>query len=95
MGGKCIFFPQLVKIMHIFSPIDLKYTKLQKKRLTFFACSAHYLIIINFCWGKNINQEGGEGKNMNSESTQRKFKLVKRRELSPPVDPVAMNSFTP
>ena len=31
VGEKCIFFPQLVKIIHIFSPIDLKYTKLQKK----------------------------------------------------------------
>ena len=25
------FFPQLVESMHIFSPIDLKFTKLQKK----------------------------------------------------------------
>ena len=26
-GRKCIFFPQLVKSMHIFPPIDLKFTK--------------------------------------------------------------------
>ena len=30
-GEKCIFIPQLVKSMHTFSPIDLKYTNLQKK----------------------------------------------------------------
>jgi hypothetical protein len=29
-GDKCNFFPHLVKSMHIFPPIDLKYTKLQK-----------------------------------------------------------------
>ena len=35
-GGNCIFFPQLVISMHIFTPIDLQFTNLQKKRLTFF-----------------------------------------------------------
>ena len=30
-GGKCIFFPHLVKSMYIFSPIDLKFSKWQKK----------------------------------------------------------------
>ena len=48
--------------MHIFSPIDLKFTKLKKKKKIF--CSAHPLNIINFIWGKNINQEGG-GQKMN------------------------------
>ena len=28
-----------------------------KKGWKFFACGAHPLIMINFCWGKNINQE--------------------------------------
>ena len=62
-GGKCIFFPQMVKSMHIFwifSPIDLKYTKLLKKRLNII----HPLIIIIFSWGKNINQEGGGAKTL-------------------------------
>jgi len=26
-----------------------------------FACGVHPLVIINFGWGKNINQEGGGG----------------------------------
>ena len=30
-GWKCIFFPQLVKSINIFSPIDLKYKKIAKK----------------------------------------------------------------
>ena len=51
--------------MHIFSPIHLKYTKLQKKGRQFFDCGAHPLIVINLGWGKNINQEGGGDKNMN------------------------------
>ena len=55
--------------MHIFSPIgkqysyfsliDLKFRKLQKKRLNIF----RLLNIVNFIWGKNINQKGG-GKKM-------------------------------
>ena len=53
-GGKCIFFPKLVKSMHIFPPIDLKYTKLQKKGWQLF-------VWIKLSWGKNINQEGGGG----------------------------------
>ena len=61
-GGKCIYFPQLVKSMHIFSPIDLKFTKLQKKGLKIFACGAHPPIVINFLWGKNMIQERGEAK---------------------------------
>ena len=44
----------MVSSMHIFSPIDLKCTKLPKKRL-------QPIIITNFFWGKNINQEVGEG----------------------------------
>ena len=45
--------------MHIFSPIDLKYTKLQKKSDN---CSpAAPLVIKNFSWIKNINQERGGG----------------------------------
>ena len=35
-GEKCIFFPQLVKSIHIFSPIDLKYTKLKQKKADIF-----------------------------------------------------------
>ena len=54
MGGKCIFFPQLVKIIYIFSTIDLQN---YKKGLQFFVCGAHDLIVINFLWGKNMNQE--------------------------------------
>ena len=52
-GGKGIIFPLLVKSMHIFSSIDLKFTRLPKKRLK----------IINFIRGKNINNEGGGAKN--------------------------------
>ena len=47
--------------MYIFSPIDLKYTKLQKKKINIFRLQRappHF----NKFWGKNINQEGGEGK---------------------------------
>ena len=51
-------FPQLVKSMHIFPPFDLKYTKLHRLNI-FRLRRAHPLIIIHFCWGKNINQEGG------------------------------------
>ena len=52
-GGKCIFFPLLVKRMHIFSPIDLKNTKLQQKKgCKYFACGAQLLIIVNFSWEK-------------------------------------------
>ena len=54
--------------MHIFSPIDLKYTKFQK-RLTIFAYGAQPLIIRNFIWGNKINQAGGGGvaKNLNTK----------------------------
>ena len=54
-------FPQLVKSMHIFFPIDLKYTKLPKKRLDIFrlwCAPPHYN---TFLWGKNINQKEGGG----------------------------------
>ena len=34
------FFYQLVKSMHIFSPIDLKYTKLQKQKAEHFSTAA-------------------------------------------------------
>ena len=47
--------------MHIFSTIDFKLTKLQKKAKKNFTCGAHYLNIKNFIWGKNINQERGGG----------------------------------
>ena len=50
--------------MHIFSPTDLKCTKLPEKCLQFFACGAHHLIIRNSIWGQNILQEG-RGGNMN------------------------------
>ena len=63
-GEKYIFFPQSVKSIHIFYPIDSTFTKLQQKRLKILACGAQLLIIIHFIWGKNINQEGGGGKNM-------------------------------
>ena len=59
-GGKCIIFPQLVKSMYIFSPIDLKFSKWQKKAEHFYT---H--LILNLIWGKNINQKRGGGKNMN------------------------------
>ena len=36
-GGEMHIYPQLVKSMHIFPPIDLKYTKLQKKGLQFLS----------------------------------------------------------
>ena len=64
-GGKMHIFPRLVKSMYIVSPIDLKFAKLQKKGLKFFTYGAHHLNIINFQRGKNMNQEGGGGKNMN------------------------------
>ena len=54
-GVKCIFFPQLIKSMHIFSPIDL-FTKLQKKGLQIFACGAHDLIVINILGGGGGNE---------------------------------------
>ena len=57
-GGKCILFPQLVKSMHNFSPIDLKYSKWQDKAAN-FSPAAHPLLILNFIWGININQYGG------------------------------------
>ena len=60
---KMHIFPPIGNSMHIFSPIDLKCTKLpQKKAENLFACGAHHLIIRNCIWGKNINQEGGGAK---------------------------------
>ena len=50
-------FSSVVEKYAYFSPIDLKYTKLQKKKRKFFLCGAHPLIVIDFSWG-NINQEG-------------------------------------
>ena len=47
--------------MHIFPPIDLNVQKYPKKGWKFFACGSHHLIIRNFIWGININQEGGGG----------------------------------
>ena len=58
-GGNAYFFPKWVESMHIFRPIDLKYTKLQKIG---FVCGAHTFFIINFSWGKNIKQGGGGAK---------------------------------
>ena len=57
-GGEMLFFRQMIKSMHIFSPIYLKL----KKDWKYSACGAHPLLITNFIWGKNINQEGGRGK---------------------------------
>ena len=45
------------KSMHIFSPIDFKFTKLHKKK----ARGANPINISNFIRGKNKNQEGGGG----------------------------------
>ena len=65
-GGKCIFFPQLVKIMHIFPHLTfillyIWFWHLQncKKKYgwTFFVCGAHPLIIINLIWGQ-ISRRG-------------------------------------
>ena len=58
--GKCIFFSQLVKSIHIFYSIDFKVYK-----ITFFRLRRAPLILITFSCGKNINQERGGGKNMN------------------------------
>ena len=65
-GGKCIFFPHLVKSMNIFYPINLNIHN-RKKGWKCSTCDTHPLIIINFTGGKNknINQEGGGGKKMN------------------------------
>ena len=49
--------------MHTFSPIDLKFTKLQKK-LNIFTCGAHPLNIIYLIWGKKYKSgRGGGAKN--------------------------------
>ena len=58
-------FPPIGKKYANFSPIDLIFTT--KKSLKFFACGTHHYIIINFFWGKNMNQERGGGQNMNSK----------------------------
>ena len=57
--------------MHIFSPIGkknayffpnwLKIYKIAQKMLKFFRLRRAPLILFNFIWGKNINQEGGRG----------------------------------
>ena len=47
-GGNMQNFPQFVKKMHIFPPIDKKFTKLHKKILNIFTCGAHPVIILNF-----------------------------------------------
>ena len=47
--------------MHIFSPIDFKYTKLQQKSMKIFPCGAHPLFIKNFSRGKKTLKKGGEG----------------------------------
>ena len=55
-----IFTPIGKKYAYL-SPIDLKYTKLQKKRLNIFLlrrATPHYN---KFQLGKNIDQEGGGG----------------------------------
>ena len=57
-GGEMYIFSPIGKSKHIFPSIDLKCTKLPKN-------GAHHLIIRNFILGKNINQEGVRGKNMN------------------------------
>ena len=54
-----LFFPQLVKSMHIFPTIDLKFTKLQKRLEIFRLRRAAAHILINFLWEKNVNQEKG------------------------------------
>ena len=65
MGKKLLKGDEKRGEMHIISPIDLKFTELQKKGWTFFACDVHPLFIINFFGGLHLNHEGGGGKDMN------------------------------
>ena len=52
--GKMHIFPSIGKSMHIFSPIDLKFTKLQKKGWQFFN-------IIHFITRKKYKSRRGGG----------------------------------
>ena len=61
-GGKCIFFPQSVKSMHIVYPIDLKFTKLQKKRLVIFRLRCAPPQYNKFLFGIRYESERGRGK---------------------------------
>ena len=56
-GGKCIFFPKLVKSMHIYFTNRLKIYKITKKGLQFFTCGAYQLIVIHL--GKKYESRGG------------------------------------
>ena len=60
-GGKCMFFPNWLKYEYFF-PNWLYIYKITKI-LNIFACGAHYLIIINFLWGKIWIKKGGGGHN--------------------------------
>ena len=51
-------FPPIGKKYAYFSPNWLKIQNCKKKGWQFSTCGAQPLIIINFNWGKNINQEG-------------------------------------
>ena len=62
-GDKYIFFPHLVKSMHILPPIDLKYTKLQEKTVwKLHATPFHYN---KFQLGQKYKSRRGGSKNMN------------------------------
>ena len=55
-------FPQLVKSMHIFSPIDLKYTKLKKKAAHFSLAERNATTHYNKFWvGKKYKSKWGGG----------------------------------
>ena len=62
-GGKCMFFPNWLKYEYFF-PNWLNIYKITKI-LNIFACGAHYLIIINFLWGKIWIKKGGGGITIN------------------------------
>ena len=53
-------FPQLVKSLHIFPPIELKFAKL-KERPKIFPLRREPPHYNKFPLGKNMNQEGGGG----------------------------------
>ena len=57
-GENAYFSPKWKKYTYFF-PNWLKIYKIaQKMPDIFFACGAHPLIVSNFIWGKNINQQG-------------------------------------
>ena len=62
-GENAYFFPPIGQKYAHFFPDWLKIYKITKKVWKFFPFGAHHLIVINFIWGKNMNEErgGGEG----------------------------------